>query len=210
MAEGKKSFITYVDWKDTFDSLPNDLAGELIKHIFAYVNDENPISENVTINAAFANIKNTLKRDLCKWDKQHEQRVLAGQESARLRKEALDKLKQQALTTVERPLNETQQTSTVSVNGSVSVSVIKTKEDIYVRKLKFSDSLKPFLEKYGRDMLNNFNSYWTEPNKSGTKMRFETEKTWEITRRLERWAKNNKDFKQPVKLGVNIIPNAIV
>jgi len=28
--------------KALFDKLPNDKAGELIKHIFSYVNDENP------------------------------------------------------------------------------------------------------------------------------------------------------------------------
>jgi Family of unknown function (DUF6291) len=68
MAENKKSFIAYANWKDTFDQLPNEEAGILIKHIFSYVNDENPISESLLINAVFANIKSTLKRDLDKWE----------------------------------------------------------------------------------------------------------------------------------------------
>ena len=86
MAENKKSFIAYSDWKDTFDALPDDKAGLLIKHIFAYVNDEDPISEDVLVNAVFQNIKNALKRDLVKWDKQYKQRVLAGKKSAEIRK----------------------------------------------------------------------------------------------------------------------------
>ena len=85
MAENKKSFIAYADWKETFDALDNEKAGELIKHIFAYVNDENPISEDMLINAVFANIKHTLKRDLKKWEKQHEQRKQAGKKSAEVR-----------------------------------------------------------------------------------------------------------------------------
>lgn len=89
MAQGKKSFIAYSDWKDVFDELPNEDAGKLIKHIFAYVNDENPVSESVLINAVFANIKSTLKRDLDKWESQLEQRVLAGKRSAE--KRALNK-----------------------------------------------------------------------------------------------------------------------
>ena len=68
MAEGKKSFLAYCDWRDTFDSLPDEKAGQLIKHLFAYVNDENPDSDDVLINAVFASIKNTLKRDLDTWE----------------------------------------------------------------------------------------------------------------------------------------------
>ena len=41
-------------------------------------------------------------------------------------------------------------------------------------------------------MLRAFFDYWTEPNKSRTKMRFELEKTWELGRRLATWAKREK------------------
>jgi hypothetical protein len=68
MAENKKSFVAYVDWKETFDSLPDDKAGQLVKHLFAYVNDENPVSDDILINAVFVNIKQQLKRDLKKWE----------------------------------------------------------------------------------------------------------------------------------------------
>ena len=68
MAENKKSFVAYCDWKATFDALPDAEAGILIKHLFAYVNDENPATDNILINAVFANIKQTLKRDLRKYE----------------------------------------------------------------------------------------------------------------------------------------------
>lgn len=50
-----------------------------------------------------------------------------------------------------------------------------------------------------------FFQYWSEPNKSGTKMRFELEKTWDLKRRLTRWQLNNQAkpvYKgtQPVKM----------
>jgi len=85
MAQGKKSFVAYADWKEIFDELPNDQAGELIKHIFSYVNDENPNTDSVLIRAVFANIKSTLKRDLDKWESQLEQRRKAGKRSAEIR-----------------------------------------------------------------------------------------------------------------------------
>ena len=70
MAENKKSFTAYCDWNSTFNSLPDEKAGQLIKHLLAYVNDENPSTDDLLINAVFASIKATLKRDLVKWNKQ--------------------------------------------------------------------------------------------------------------------------------------------
>lgn len=48
-------------------------------------------------------------------------------------------------------------------------------------------------EKVKQEMLN-FISYWTEPNKSGTKQRWQTEKTFEVGRRLSTWFNRSKDF----------------
>lgn len=69
------------------------------------------------------------------------------------------------------------------------------------RSLDFKNTLVPFKSKYSIKMLESFYNYWTEPNKSQTKMRFELEKTWSITLRLETWAKRDKDFapKQQLK-----------
>jgi hypothetical protein len=67
----------------------------------------------------------------------------------------------------------------------------KKLKEIENRKLAFSSTLKPFLDKYGKEMLNDFYKYWTEPNKSNTKFRMELEKTWSLERRLEVWAKND-------------------
>lgn len=115
MAENKKSFIAYSDWKETFDQLPDEIAGKLIKHIFAYVNDENPSSDDYILNAVFANIKSTLKRDLIKWENQMNQRKEAGKRSAEIR---ASKINERSIS-----FNETTRNSTVSVNDSVSVSV---------------------------------------------------------------------------------------
>lgn len=45
------------------------------------------------------------------------------------------------------------------------------------------------------EMRQEFILYWTEPNKPGTKMRWELEKTWDLNRRLLRWQRNGKDEK---------------
>jgi len=74
----KKGFILYADQKDLFDQLPNDKAGELIKHIFSYVNDEDPQTDDIIINLAFTPIKQHLKRDLQKFESKKEARREAG------------------------------------------------------------------------------------------------------------------------------------
>jgi len=76
--DGKKSFLLYCDIKHTIDKLSNDKAGELFKHILAYVNDENPITNDIVIEIAFEPIKQSLKRDLKKWEGEKKQRSEAG------------------------------------------------------------------------------------------------------------------------------------
>ena len=68
MANDKKSFILYADLIHTVSKLPNEKAGELFKHILAYVNDKNPHTEDLIIQISFEPIKQQLKRDLQKWE----------------------------------------------------------------------------------------------------------------------------------------------
>lgn len=64
MADNKKSFIMYSNTLGVINQLPDDVAGRLIKHILAYVNDENPITDELLVNIVFEPIKNQLKSDL--------------------------------------------------------------------------------------------------------------------------------------------------
>jgi len=66
------------------------------------------------------------------------------------------------------------------------------------RKQKFYDSLIPYLDKYPKEMLRDFYEYWSEENRSHTKMRCEQQTTWELSRRLAYWARNDKNFNNNV------------
>lgn len=70
----------------------------------------------------------------------------------------------------------------------------KNTESIDKRKIKFKQELSFYVPKYGISMITEFYDYWSELNKSGTKMRFENEKTWELSKRLKRWSDNNKKY----------------
>ena len=78
MAKDKKSFILYVDQKDLWNKLPDEIAGKLIKHIYSYVSDENPTSNDLIIEIAFEPIKQQLKRDLKLFEEKRIKRSEAG------------------------------------------------------------------------------------------------------------------------------------
>ena len=78
MAKNKKSFILYVDQKDLWNKLPDEIAGKLIKHIYSYVNDENPNSDDLIVEIAFEPIKQQLKRDLKLFEEKRVKRSEAG------------------------------------------------------------------------------------------------------------------------------------
>ncbi len=73
---------------------------------------------------------------------------------------------------------------------------------------EFVNSLYPYIEEYGKDMLNDFYLYWTEHGDGDKKMRFEKEKTFGLSRRLTTWKKNDKKFNNNGK-GKQTITGAI-
>ena len=122
MVENKKSFVLYSDSQGLVNQLPDDVAGRLFKHIYAFVNEQNPISEELLLNIAFEPIKMQLKRDLLKWESQLEQRRQAGLKSAEVRKRN---------STI---VNERSISSTDNVNVNDNVSVTVNDNDILLKK----------------------------------------------------------------------------
>lgn len=70
------------------------------------------------------------------------------------------------------------------------------------RKDSFYQSLVPFVGKYPKEIIRAFFDYWSELNKSGTKMRYELEKTWELPRRLATWANRER---MPSKTDIGVV-----
>ena len=77
------------------------------------------------------------------------------------------------------------------------------------RKEVFGKSLIPFMEKYPKEMIRGFFDYWSELNKSETKMRFELEKTWEVSKRLSTWANREKTTTKKSEIGIVLKDNSI-
>jgi len=103
--------------------------------------------------------------------KMKEQRKLAGKASA-------DK----------RLLNDRSTTVQQSKEKKSKVNEIKEKES----KIDFSELLSPFKEELNTE-FDNFLSYWTEKNNKG-KERWESEKFFDISRRIKTWMNNKSKF----------------
>jgi hypothetical protein len=79
-----------------------------------------------------------------------------------------------------------------NINKEKKIEIKKTIED---REKLFIENLHVFIPEYGNETIIAFFNYWSEKTQGGQKMRFETEKTWEIKKRLNTWKNNEQKFK---------------
>lgn len=72
------------------------------------------------------------------------------------------------------------------------------------RRKDFYEALRPFTEKYGENLIDEFYNHWAQVNEGGTKMHWEKQKTFEIARRLVTWKKNDDERKLSRKTSQDI------
>ena len=68
-----------------------------------------------------------------------------------------------------------------------------TRININNRKIKFNEVVFSVTD-VSKDILKEFANYWTEENRSGSKMLFELQATFDINRRLQTWCRNEKKW----------------
>ena len=86
MAEGKKSFQLFTEYKSILDHLTDEEIGIVFRWVFDYVNDLNPEEPKGVLGAIIQPIKNNLKRDLEKWKAKCERNKENGRKGGRPRK----------------------------------------------------------------------------------------------------------------------------
>ena len=132
---------------------------------------------------AFTPIKQQLKRDLIKFEETKEKRSEAGKAGANKRWQNI--------------ANDSKRISDIAkiaVNVNDNVNVKEKVIDINIRKQEFANSLIPFVDVYGKDMIREFYDYWSETTLNNKKMKYELERTWSVERRLKTWSKNSAKF----------------
>jgi hypothetical protein len=88
---------------------------------------------------------------------------------------------------VSTPINKNVKDNNTSINNT-SINISNRRKDFVLNVMSFD---------YDKNILNSFVDYWTEPNKSKTKMKFELQQTWSTNLRLKTWAKNQKKWDRP-------------
>lgn len=182
MAKDKKSFILYSDAIHTVEKLSDTDAGQLLKHLLRYVNDQNPTTDNPLVEIAFEPIKQQLKRDLVKFEDVKVKRSEAGKAGATKR--------WQEIANANKGI---QTIANIAVNDNVNV----ISKDINKRKQEFAFKLTSFVDTYGKSMIRDFYDYWTEHGEKDKKMRYEKETSFNLDARLNRWNKNVQERNKP-------------
>ena len=87
--------------------------------------------------------------------------------------------------------------SQTKTNNNVNNDNNVNKKEIFIKKVF------EFEKEYDKETLDEFIDYWTEKNMSGTKMKYEMQKTFDVSRRLKRWVKNSKDWNVKPKSNIS-------
>jgi len=119
----------YADQIHLFESLTDEEAGKVVKHLFRYVNDLNPELPDRTTQLIFEPIKQQLKRDLESWKITISGRSAGGKKSAENRKKAKEIETQ--FNSVEHTLRHA--TVNVNVNDNVNVSESVSSNNAHAR-----------------------------------------------------------------------------
>tara|TARA_R110000803_G_scaffold82128_1_gene148185 strand:+ start:26 stop:679 length:654 start_codon:yes stop_codon:yes gene_type:complete len=153
MAEGKKSFVAYCDWIEIFEELEDNEAGKLAKHLFRYVNDLDPESDSREVKLCFIAIKQSLKRDLKKYDKYIDKQKVNGAKGGRPKKTQITQ------PFIKKPKKADSVSDSVSVNEIIDKSITYTKNDFLIdwNVLRLKHLNKPsFLNTLRGEDLDNF------------------------------------------------------
>lgn len=179
----------YCEWLELFRKLTDEQAGKLIKHVFAYVNDENPEAPDVIIDIAFTSIKQQFKRDLKKYERRANTSRENGLKGGRPKKE-----------NPENPVGFLETQNNLKNLIKDKGKRIKDKgeglnKNIEARKIEFYNSIPPFLsDQFTKQDAREFYEYWIEHGPRDKKMRFEKEKSFNVDRRIRTWIKNKSKF----------------
>jgi len=184
--KSRDSMVLYRSFYDAIKLLPNDTQLEIFRAIFEFGLDGIEPELSKSALPFWLLIKPNLQANRTKW----ESGCKAKSKQSRSKTEAKQK----------------QTRSKAQANVDVDVDVDKDENEEVDVKVDISD-LSSFESKYEKQMLADFQAYWTETDQKG-KMRFQAEKFFDISRRLATWARNQNSFykNQNKSLTVDVPP----
>lgn len=176
-----KHLLLFENWRECFDGLPDEMSGRLIKHLFEYHFDGDTTIDDPILKAIFSMFKFGI--DGNKQDS--EKKRMAGIAGAKKRwQNNSDVIAENSKDIAEDNRAKLTITKTIPITKTKTITIENRKND-------FMQLLSEYVPIYGKEMLREFYDYWTEHKPNGKKMRFEMQKTWDTSKRLERWSKNS-------------------
>ena len=197
----RSGFVFYRSWLEAVKNLPREMQGEVLTAIIEYGLDGVTTGSLKPITSAMLAM---VKPQIDANNKRLENGLKGGR--PRKNKEESEPNNNQTITEEKPNINQAktktnpdkpkEKDKVKDIKKETTTSVVEKKDAAkaatIARKEEFYDSLVPYVEMYGKEMVREFFDYWSEMNKSETKMRFEQQPTWEIGRRLSTWAKREK------------------
>lgn len=214
----KTSFLFNIAWRDVLMDYPAEVRYEVYDAIIEYAASGRLSELKPLAKMAFSFIKYEMDNNQRKYDEKVERNRANGSKGGAPKGNTNAKAKQPKTTettqnnpmvekTTETTLNdydndndndndkEIDSTDVEPIKKGTNVPKEKAAEAATLsRKENFGRSLIPYVDKYGKEMIREFFDYWTEMNKSKSKMRFEQQPTWETSKRLATWAKRDKNY----------------
>ena len=186
MENKRDSMVFYRSFYESLKGLSPIICAEVYDAIFGYGLDfiEPEFTESVA-KAMFTLIKPQLDANIKRYENGSKPKL----------KQNVSEKKQEVsetLTNVNVNVNENENAN----ENYLFKKDTKSKKSLEQRKIDFKISVVQVMEreKIAPAIVKDFFEYWTEPNQSKTKLKFELEKTYDISRRLNTWTKNNEKF----------------
>ena len=194
MENKRDSMIFYRSFYECLKELDAEIKAEVYDAIFSYGLDfENVEFKNIVARSMFTLIKPQLDANI----RRFENGKIPKNKQTISKTEANDKQKEsKVLTNVNVNDNVNKNENINNNNNVLLVKETKFKKTLDERKDHFKLKVIEVMEKenLSKEIVKEFYEYWTELNPSGTKMQFEFKQTFEISRRLNYWMKNNIKF----------------
>lgn len=190
----RDGFVFYASWLEAIKNLPREMQGEVLTAIIEYgLYGETTEAPKPITSAMLAMVKPQIDVN----NKRYENGKKGGRPP---KPETKPKPNQNQTETKPKPSETKSEPKDKDKDkDKETTTIVVGKKDAaeaatLSRKEVFYKSLIPFLEKYPKEMIRQFFEYWSEINKSRTKMRWEQEKTWETDKRLRTWASREKNY----------------
>ena len=219
----KESFVFRGEWKEALSGLPGAVRLEVYEAIIEYGTSGTLPALKPMSMLAFNFMKTAIDRDKERYDEQTRKRSEAARTAAAARYAAED-----ANASNRNERKQSQQSQAIAAEDANASNrsyndndiVIDSDNDIVEEKVEKkkaasaaerAEALKAAAKKltdevyatdYPDGMKQAFCIYWTEPNLSRTRLRYQMEKTWDTKRRLATWASRDRSMpSKPSEIG---------